>query len=124
MKRNMNTVLLVSVLLLSLTTTVLAATWHESQITLPRTGGVWSTIVRDATSGQQATRVREGNNGIFGRIFVVPSGLATSWAWHPANQNTIVEHSTSVALGTDLKAQFRTSELEIRLTSAFLAWRP
>ncbi len=124
MKKKVCTVLVASILVFSLATAVFAATWFESWITLPRTGGVWSTVERLATSGQQATRVREGNNGIFGRILIVPSGLVTPWTWHPANQNTTAEHTTSVALGTALRGQFRTAEWEIRLTSAFLAWRP
>lgn len=99
------------------------ASWHWSDITLPRRGA-WSTVTREASGGTQKTQVTKNAYAVNSRI-IGDNGVGLSgWRKHKPGTGTIRTYKTGVHAGEDIKAQFKTSVINYRTTTARLAWEP
>ncbi|EPY2275056.1 hypothetical protein ACXAUS_003978 [Clostridium sporogenes] len=114
---------LTGILTLSISAPVFAA-WNYASITLPRWGGTWSTITRNASGGTQKTQVTRNAYTVNSRI-ANNGGIGLSrWAEHYVGNGTVRTHYSGAKKGDTVKAQFRTNIGNARTTTATIGWQP
>lgn len=127
MKRTIIKTCIISTLVLSLSIPALAeigdSGWYDSNITLPRTGS-WSTTIRAATATDQQTQVKSNDYDVLGRITNSGGTSLSDYETHDSGDDTMITHDTGTSSGDKIKAQFKTSSVNYRTTTADLGWRP
>lgn len=127
MKKRIIKALLCTSLIVSLPITAFASTWYGVRITLPRTGS-WKTITRDATSDKQKTQVFGNKYDVNGRIVTASGAALSSYKKHQNDSHKDngleIQHNTGAAKGDDIKAEFKTTVINYRTTTADLWWMP
>jgi len=127
MKKGIVKALLCTILIASFPVAAFAETWYSSDITLPRTGS-WTTVTREATANTQKTKVTNNKYDVNARILNSGGKALSDYKKHQNEGNDDygieIEHKTGTAKGDKIKAEFKTTAVNYRTTTATLSWRP